>query len=435
MLPNTAADELQVSLVDMLTALATALDVINPSLDAHQKRTCYIASLMAQHLKLPKDEYADVFAAAILHDIGAIGLADRMKLLAFEDVSPHLHARMGAILLESFPKFARFAPLVRCHHVRWEQGKGTEFDGQSVPFGSYLIYLADRVEVLAQVSDNILADAPKIRERIAQDGGVHFHPRAIEAFMAVSVLESFWLGLVSKQLERKLQGLAPFEMTAIHSNELLALARFYALVIDSRSHFTATHSAGVASCAEMLGRLSGMNEREAIKIKIAGFLHDMGKLAVSNDIIEKRGGLDEAEISRMRVHSYLTYEIFSQIKGLEEIAFWASSHHERLDGSGYPNHLTAEDMPLPARILCVADVYTALAEDRPYRAGLGKEKALAIIREESDRGRLDSHVVDVLEKHLDAVHEAFRLAQLKERDGMETFWELAQSSQPLQLGP
>lgn len=434
-MPTTAPDELQVSLVDMLTALATALDVINPILDAHQKRTCYIASIMAQHLKVPKDEYADVFSAAILHDIGAIGLADRVKLLDFEDVTPHLHSRMGAVLLESFPKFARFAPLVRCHHVRWEHGTGTIFDGQEVPFGSYLIYLADRVEVLAQVSDNILADAPKIRERIAKDDGQHFHPKAVEAFMAVSVLESFWLGMVSKQLERKLQALAPFELTTIHANELLALARFYALVIDSRSHFTATHSAGVASCAETLGRFSGMNEREAVKIKIAGFLHDMGKLAISNDIIEKRGGLDEAEISRMRVHSYLTYEIFSQIKGLEEIAFWASSHHERLDGSGYPNHLTAEDMPLPTRILCVADVYTALAEDRPYRPGMSKEAALAIIREDVKKGRLDEHVVDVLEKHLDEVHEAFQLAQQHERDGMETFWALAKTSEPLQLGP
>ncbi len=419
------ADNIHISLFDMVNALSTALDIINPALDSHQKRTCFIAASIARAADMRGEEYDDLFSAAILHDIGAIALWERLKLLEFEDVSPHLHSRLGALLLERFEPFRRFSPIVRCHHVHWEHGNNQMFDDQPVPLASHLVYLADRIEVLAQNSDNIIADATMIRERVASLSGEHFHPRFVDTFLEISVRESFWLDLVSHKMDDLLMEMAPFKTVSLNLDELARLARFYSLVIDSRSRFTATHSAGVATCGEVLARSCGMSALDTMKVRIAGYLHDLGKLGISNELIEKPGRLDDSELSKMKTHSYMTFEILSRIQGLEDIASWAASHHERLDGSGYPFHKHGDEIPLGARVLCVADVYTALTEDRPYRAGMGTTQAMAIIHDQVASGKLDADVVRVLDASLEEVDQARIAAQTREEEDLAGFWELA----------
>ncbi len=418
-------DNIHVSLFDMVNALSTALDIINPALDSHQKRTCFIAASLARELGIEGEAYDDIFSAAILHDIGAIALWERLQLLEFEDESPHLHARLGALLLERFEPFRRFSHIVRCHHVQWNHGKNTQFDDQPVPMASHLVYLADRIEVLAQGNDNIIMDAPVIRERVAALSGEHFHPDLVNAFLKISSPESFWLDLMSHKMNDILMEMAPYKTVSLDLEQLARLARFYSLVIDSRSRFTATHSAGVATCATVLAKRIGMSALDTTKVKIAGYLHDLGKLGISNSLIEKPGRLDTTELSRMKTHSYLTFEILSQIHGMSDIASWAASHHERLDGSGYPFHKSGDQLPLGARILCVADVFTALTEDRPYREGMGTERAMAILDEQVATGKLDGQVVSVLRDCLDEIDQARIEAQQKEENDLASFWEMA----------
>jgi HD-GYP domain-containing protein (c-di-GMP phosphodiesterase class II) len=422
---SPAANNVHVSLFDMVNALSTALDIINPALDSHQKRTCFIAASIARAQGMSDESYSDVFASAILHDIGAIALWERLKLLEFEDESPHLHARLGALLLERFEPFRRFSHIVRCHHVQWNHGQTTEFDGQPVPLESHLIYLADRIEVLAQGSENIIAAAPTIRSRIAELSNEHFHPQFVEVFLQISVRESFWLDLMSHKMNDILLDMAPFKTVSLDLDQLAKLARFYSLVIDSRSRFTATHSAGVATCGNILATRMGMSQLDATKVKIAGYLHDLGKLGISNKLIEKPGKLDANELSMMKTHSYMTFEILSQIEGMSDIANWASSHHERLDGSGYPFHKVAQDLPLGARVLCVADVYTALTENRPYRSGMETAAAMAILNDQVAAGKLDTDVVSTLSRHLAEIEQARIHAQTREETDLANFWEMA----------
>jgi len=418
-------DNIHVSLFDMVNALSTALDIINPALDSHQKRTCFIAASIAKAANISGEAYDDLFSAAILHDIGAIALWERLKLLEFEDESPHLHARLGALLLERFEPFRRFSHIVRCHHVQWNFGQNETFDGEAVPLASHLVYLADRIEVLAQGHENIIANIPAIRERVAALAGENFHPGFVEVFMQISVRESFWLDLMSHKMDEILMDMAPFKTVSLDINQLALLARFYSLVIDSRSHFTATHSAGVAITGEVLARRLGMSPLDATKVRIAGYLHDLGKLGISNSLIEKPGKLDAAELSKMKTHSYMTFEILSQIQGMADIANWAASHHERLDGSGYPFHKNAADLPMGARVLCVADVFTALAEDRPYRKGMNTADAMRIVNEQVAQGKLDADVVAMLSECLSEVDQARIQAQSKEENDLASFWEMA----------
>lgn len=416
---------LHVRLFEMVSALSTTLDLLDPALGSHQKRTCLIAAQIGLSMGLRDDDYQSLFIASIFHDIGALALQDRLKMLSFEETHPHEHARMGAILLSRFDAFRPYAPLVKFHHVPWEYGNGRQFHGEDVPLLSHLIHLADRIEVLAQGRDNILAEVGTIQSRIVAAAGSVFHPGFVDAFVQVARIERFWLDLFSVNLDQILSGLAPFDDIELDLPHMMLFARFFALIIDSRSHFTATHSAGVAICAEALARHLGMSRFEAAKIRIAGYLHDTGKLAVPTAFINRAGPLGFAEMARVRAHSYITHDILGRISGLGDIAEWASHHHERLDGSGYPFHKHADRLSLGSRILAVADIYTAITEDRPYRDGLPPAQALAELDQMVETGKIEATVVTTLRNHLDEIEQLRRQVQEDEGRELDEFWRMA----------
>ncbi|MGQ9756243.1 MAG: HD-GYP domain-containing protein [Desulfotomaculales bacterium] len=129
---------------------------------------------------------------------------------------------------------------------------------------------------------------------------------------------------------------------------------------------------------------------------MAGLLHDLGKLSVPEAVLNKPGPLDRRELNLVRGHSYYTYRILYRIPETREIAAWAGYHHERLDGRGYPFGLAVPEIDTGARLLAAADVFVALVEDRPYRAGLPRAGVEAVMREAVRSGALDATAVDVL---------------------------------------
>jgi HD-GYP domain-containing protein (c-di-GMP phosphodiesterase class II) len=145
--------------------------------------------------------------------------------------------------------------------------------------------------------------------------------------------------------------------------------------------------------------------------EIAAYLHDLGKLAIPSEILEKRDRLTGEEWSVMRTHVYYTYQILDPIEVLNLVASWSSLHQERLDGSGYPFHVREDELPLGARLMAGADVFTGITEDRPYRKGMSREEALGVLRGMSTKGELDARLVSLLEGHYDAIHRAREEAQ------------------------
>ncbi|MDH7577124.1 MAG: HD domain-containing phosphohydrolase [Bacillota bacterium] len=128
---------------------------------------------------------------------------------------------------------------------------------------------------------------------------------------------------------------------------------------------------------------------------IAGLLHDLGKLAVDEEILEKPGPLSPREFAVIKQHPYFTYHILRDA-GYQEISEWAAFHHEKLDGSGYPFHLTGSELSVPVRIMSLSDIYVALREPRPYRSGLDHESAVAILRKEAAARRIDCELTQVV---------------------------------------
>jgi putative nucleotidyltransferase with HDIG domain len=222
----------------------------------------------------------------------------------------------------------------------------------------------------------------------------------VDAFQRVQTSEAFWIALVDRHITRY-----TWDMGQIESSEPLSLPQLRQLslimsyVVDQKSPFTAQHSVRVADLARYLAAAYGLSEAQCGKIEIAGLLHDLGKLHIPDDILEKAGPLTDFERSIMNQHSYETYEILRQIKGLEEVALWAAYHHEGLNGGGYPFHPRARDLSIEARILAVADVFQALVQDRPYRSGMPLQKVLDALDEMADRGKLDRNIVKLAKEN------------------------------------
>ena len=190
---------------------------------------------------------------------------------------------------------------------------------------------------------------------------------------------------------------------SVSLDDTVKLTEAISFLIDFRSPFTAMHSAGVAASAVELAKYAGMNETEQKKMRIAGNVHDLGKLKVPTAILEKNGRLTDEEFDVIKEHVFYTYQIVSKVDGCEEIAEWAGYHHEKLNGKGYPFGLTEEQIPLGTRIMTVADIFSAITEVRPYRKGMPKEKVIEVMRENVERGEISEYLVEILIAHYDEI--------------------------------
>lgn len=164
--------------------------------------------------------------------------------------------------------------------------------------------------------------------------------------------------------------------------------------LDARDMATAHHSSRVADNAVMIARAMGLDEAQVREVQIAGFLHDIGKIGIRDDLLTKHGPLSEKERAVIQQHTDFGYDILGPVPIPEEIKLAVRHSHERWDGQGYPDALAADQIPLAARIVAVADTYEALTTDRPYRKAQAPQKALAMIGQGAG-SQFDPTVVDV----------------------------------------
>ena len=190
--------------------------------------------------------------------------------------------------------------------------------------------------------------------------------------------------------------------------DLRSIVRIFSYIVDAKSTFTKSHSDGVAQLARFIGSLFELSEESCEMLELAGLLHDIGKLRQPDELLDKPSKLSPEEYTHIQRHSFDTYSILKNIHGLEKISTWASQHHERVDGSGYPYHLEGGGISQEARIVAVADVFQALAQKRPYRDPMTVEEIMEILNEMVDAGKLDRKVVMCVDAHVEkCFKEAF----------------------------
>ena len=398
-------DKIKVKLYDMILALSEAVDLVSPELSRHHRQVASLSFRMAEEMSYDLGGKRDILFAALLHDIGALSVNERLELIENEPISVRSHCFRGAMLIEHYLPFAHAADIIRHHHQPWENGKVKVFNGKEIPLGSYILHLADRICVKIDYGKDILIQIPPLLDQCRRQGGAAYMPEALEAVSRLEKKEYIWLELGLQNPLENIPEEVILGMPMIDIEEIIVVSGILSHVIDFRSRFTSTHSSGVAKAAEKLAELAGFSERECKMMLIAGYLHDLGKLSIDNAILEKSAKLNAKEYDIIRGHTYFTYKILDKIEGFETINKWASYHHEKLNGAGYPFHLSAEDIPLGARIMAVADVFTALTESRPYREEMGKPEVLRILRSMVDNGSLCREVAGILTDHYDEIWE------------------------------
>lgn len=178
-------------------------------------------------------------------------------------------------------------------------------------------------------------------------------------------------------------------------NLLISLAN----MVEAKDAYTDGHIKRVACLSQDLGRCLGLSAHQLEALKLGGILHDIGKLSIPSEILNKPSSLSEKEWALMKNHASIGHKLCLPLKGpLGAALDIIRHHHEKLNGSGYPDGLTGDEISMPTRIMAVVDIYDALITERSYRKAMSKEKALAILREEVDKGELDADVVTALEK-------------------------------------
>ena len=406
--------KVSVNLGNLVLSLSDAMDLASPSLAQHQQRTAFIVWEMGKAARLSEERLEKNFMAALLHDIGALSVEEKISLHNSEIKDAETHCIRGEFLLDKVPWLKDEAQIIRLHHREWQDRK--ESIETHFIFESQVLALADYLERLINRNQYILHQHEDIISKIKSHTNSLFHSHIVDLLLTASDREEFWLDLVSTRLYSLLLHDGPFRKIEIELSSISLIAELFRNIIDFRSRFTATHSSGVAASASILSRLFGLTGTETELMEVAGNLHDIGKLAIPNSILDKPGKLTKEEMAVMKSHTYFTYSVINTIGGLQQIAEWAAYNHERLDGSGYPFHCKADELSTGARILMVADIFTALAEDRPYRKGMSREGIRQIIKQFSDRQLLDTKIVNILFENFDEIfsHVAEKQAVARE---------------------
>ncbi|MCE5285198.1 MAG: HD domain-containing protein [Pelosinus sp.] len=398
--------------LNLLRALSIALELSAGGLSRHHWRTGMIAKRIAEELGLDDWQRQVLVYSALLHDLGAAARWDEREKLYEQKLGSEVyaHAERGYRLLKDSPQLGMLAEPIRHHHDKWDGTSPSGLAGVKIPLLSRIINLADRIDVQVKDKTWIFEQRPLILAEIEKLSGIDFDPELVRVVKDFSSQDSFWLDLTNQHYyDDFFNRIDEYSRMRFSIDDTLNIADIFSRIIDSTSRFTGRHSRSVAAIASFLAKAKGYSAEEVKTMQIAGLLHDLGKLSIPNDILEKPGQLTEFEFATIKQHPYYTYRILEKINGFSLIAEWAAYHHETLDGCGYPFGIREEHLRLGSRIVGVADIFVALTEHRPYRDSLSLSKVEEIMFGMAKNGKIDKAIVAEL---FASRNEAYALVDL-----------------------
>ena len=413
-----------IALSGVIGGLSNALDLTEGEPAGHAARTCKIGMRLAEALGLDSATRSHLFYALLLKDAGCS--ANSAKMAALFGADDHVAKRTSKRVdwARRFPAFmwslrtvapggspraridrlraikregevtralmqarcdrgAEIAYMLGLHAETAEAIRALDehWDGGGQPRGLHRdeIPLLGRILCFAQTMEifHAAGGLPAATTVARRRRGGWFDPALVTALDAIRGDEEFWESLAADDLSRW----EPMDRLLTADDERLdRIVDAFAGVVDAKSPWTYRHSDRASVIAISLATALGTDAEAVSDLRRAARLHDIGKLAISNRILDKPGRLTRAEFARMRRHPLITERILEHVPSFRHLAPLAGSAHERLDGDGYPRGLTRAELTLPMRVLALADVDQALMFERPYRPARSSDEALGIMR-------------------------------------------------------
>lgn len=413
------------SLREFAIPMIKAIDSFNYLLKSHHRRVAIISYHIGKELGLGDSELFELVVAASLHDIGALSVQEKNMLLEEDVKTPLPHCIMGYKMLETFEPFKDIATIIRYHHVDFLESH----DNADIPLHSYIIHLADRVDILISPNEYILNQTERVVTQIKKKSGGQLHPLIFEAFERCAKSNIFWLNINAWSVELL------FSMFEEHTDYRLSLdtltefACVFSKIIDYRSYFTRSHSYTVAHLASLLGELFDFSEEKCQKLMIAGYLHDIRKLDIEPNVSDKEDIVSDVESSIMHPHVYyagLMLDEMSFAEWFSNIVIWAEKYHQQ-KVSAYLHAEDREALDTGVKVLAFADMIATLMESEPDREGMSLQEAFEVIRTQI-ADSLSSEMFAQIEEHADEIDTLVLECQQHALDEYNSVLELVVSS-------
>lgn len=382
----------------MVYALSYALDCVEAELvgveTGHGKWVAYLSVLLGREFGMTKEELLDLAVCAALHDNALTQyIAEEKNVSSSNTPNLGLHCILGEENIRSFPFHTDVTNVILYHH---ENANGTglfQKKAEQTPLMAQIIHFTDILDANCHFQRISRENCQRIKHCLEAGRGVLFEGQLVDTFLRIMPEEKY-LALENQEVDGMLEQELPSVIAECSFEEIQNIMNIFAKIVDYKSIFTRNHSVQLAQkllrMADFYGYDSAMKER----LFVAGTLHDIGKMAIGNDVLEKPDKLTDTEFAYMQNHAWYTYVILSKIQGFEDITRWASRHHEKLNGRGYPFGLKAEELEKKERLVACIDIYQALSEDRPYKPGMAHEKCISIMRNMAENGFIDAGITE-----------------------------------------
>lgn len=383
----------RISLKDILVVIQRTLNSIDNRMINHGEQVAYIMyKLLKCDNKYSEDEILRMVTVSIFHDIGAYKVEERKRLIDIDFNKPMAHAVYGSLFIKYFSPLSDLAPLVLGHHIYPKDLN--EENRALIPKEALLLHLADNIAILQlnlkkvekswimnRTNDDILPEHKELFQQACSKYNL------LEKIKDDSYIDELYELFDGKVLSR---------------NEIIDYVRMLTYAIDFRSKATILHTIEVEEISWQIAKLLNIDENKAVTIKISSMLHDIGKIAIPIEILEKPGKLTPKEYEQIKDHAIDGYKILSNL-GIDDIRDIATLHHEKLDGTGYPFGLRGNEISIEGRVIAIADILSALVGKRSYKDELPKDTVISILSDMEANNKIDSKICKLVIEEYDFI--------------------------------
>lgn len=383
-------ENFNVTLKQMILIIHRAINSVDKRLLNHGEQVAYIMlNLLKAEGNYSHDEILEICAVSVFHDIGAYKVSEIDKLVEVDTKNPIEHAVYGSLFIKYFSPLSDLYKVVLTHHFKDKYFQDNHH--RLISKEGILLNFADYI-------DQVYLHKSHLAKNYIKDNKGKYLEEHIDIFIEADRKFNFLQKIYDGSYVEELYGF--FDQRVLTRNEVISYSKMLAYSIDFRSEATVKHTITVEAISYQIGKLYGLDEKSLTKIKVAAALHDIGKIGIPVDILEKTGKLTIEEFEIIKSHAIIGYNILSELN-IDDIRNIATLHHEKLDGSGYPFGLKGEDLSTEIRIVAISDIISALIGVRSYKDIFSKDKTINILKDMARQNKIDKEITELFIKNYD----------------------------------